>query len=658
MSLSQHRKYVQTYISSIARRPVLLFEESESTSKSFFRSSECRVVLPPEANPDRPKDISELEYYISLASIQAGIYRYNNFDREAPAIPENIYDVTRVVEFARVVSKLRSEYSRLGETIQNCFKEKLVDPYDVVVNQVDFGYIFSIIRGLFGIAEPKELKKRLLSLNRDHVVDPEQWVTLLSSPNSSIRDSIMLAEDLENHFNEGKKEMYKHLIDSQGEGVRSRFFNPTAARIDLIWNDSFVIYSNLNNLQLHIPRIQPNTQYVSECTPAGKMISFTRVHHQSPRDNISGKFDRTSQQQKRIEHTLQNKLNEYHALDEKMRKKFYYFIEEDHKNRRKLEREVTRLQRQLETFSLVETDESPASSINYDEHTANSVRRSMELIKPSKRSIVRRCSNGKLDMRAYTKFKFANLHGVSEDPNFFYQVRKNIRDVASLILIDASASVKEKHNDKSLWELIAEQVLYFGHAMHALEDPFAIYAYNGFSQKNVNMYELKRFDQDFNPLSVIVDMSKIVPQQNNRDGAAIRSASDFLMRTNSKMKLLYHISDMRPADVTVDESTDSELMDQKYVGEYALNDCVEALNHARSQGILPVGICVRPYKKKIITARSSRMRSKLKLQKVPVVSKTPTEILTPFRDQYLVLDDLSHNHIFNALQRFYSSLTL
>lgn len=72
----------------------------------------------------------------------------------------------------------------------------------------------------------------------------------------------------------------------------------------------------------------------------------------------------------------------------------------------------------------------------------------------------------------------------------------------------------------------------------------------------------------------------LVPQRQNRDGAAIRHASAKLLKRDAKHRLLVLLSDGKPLD------------GDQYHGDYAVEDTKKALQEARCLGIVPFCVTI------------------------------------------------------------------
>ena len=127
-------------------------------------------------------------------------------------------------------------------------------------------------------------------------------------------------------------------------------------------------------------------------------------------------------------------------------------------------------------------------------------------------------------------------------------------------------------------ELEKEGLLLLSEALSAIGDQYAIYGFSGKTRQSVDIQLIKDFDQRAGG-RVGLKISGIKPRQQNRDGAAIRHATNRLMQQPAKVRILILISDGKP-------------LDDEYADEYALEDTKMALREARLKGVHPFCITI------------------------------------------------------------------
>jgi len=233
--------------------------------------------------------------------------------------------------------------------------------------------------------------------------------------------------------------------------------------------------------------------------------------------------------------------------------------------------------------------------ISSDAGLTRRIEREMETIKPAARALVRNCFEGELDEKRFYEWWLDSQLGGTMEPNFYHQWQKRRRDVASVLLIDASQSAERMATDDETYlDLLKQSAYYFTIGAEFLEDKSAVLAYNGRGERNSRVFILKDF---FESPKKLQDRLEILRGElNNRDGSAIRYATQYLNDMPAKTRFMFHLGDMKPSDLEF-ETTSSAIEQYRYEGEDALNDVTHAFDSARAYGIIPIGICMRPKKK-------------------------------------------------------------
>jgi len=289
------------------------------------------------------------------------------------------------------------------------------------------------------------------------------------------------------------------------------------------------------------------------------------------------------QQLEALIETLEEKAKKH---DQRIRSDVFYIYnpQEEIKGRSSAERKIKSAKRQLKVSRKLH-EKISKKEIEINSQFVKRIEREMEKIKPVARSIVRGCFEGELDEKKYYDWWLENLTGGNPIPNFYYQWQKRRRDVASILLLDASHSVNRlAQDDRTVLDIIKEAAYYFTIAAHSLEDRVAVISYNGKGPMNSRVFLLKDFMDE--PRILRERMELLKGELNNRDGSAIRYATRLLSKYPAKTRFLFHLGDMLPSDL--EDTTDAF----SYEGAYALEDVTHAFRSARTYGIVPYGICI------------------------------------------------------------------
>ncbi|MEW6775956.1 MAG: VWA domain-containing protein [Bdellovibrionota bacterium] len=204
-------------------------------------------------------------------------------------------------------------------------------------------------------------------------------------------------------------------------------------------------------------------------------------------------------------------------------------------------------------------------------------------------------------------------------PERLYERREKAeRNVATLLLIDMSASTGEKIPEKgeeakesaapvperdeivtrwdplppspkqvptgrSVLDIQKEALLVMSQAMDYLGDAYAIYGFSGHGRSRVELVRIKNF-REHHPSRILRRVAGIRPRQSTRMGAAIRHATRLLSQEEARYKSLILISDGYPQDLDYGEDRRDE--------NYALQDTRAALSECEAAGVHPFCVTV------------------------------------------------------------------
>jgi nitric oxide reductase activation protein len=152
-------------------------------------------------------------------------------------------------------------------------------------------------------------------------------------------------------------------------------------------------------------------------------------------------------------------------------------------------------------------------------------------------------------------------------------------------LLDMSSSTNEviAENAKRIIEVEKQALVLISEAVDALGDACAIYGFSGYGRSHVAFYVAKDFQDPWDD-RIRARIGRISWKMENRDGAAIRHASQKLKAQPARVRLLILLSDGKPLDCGCDH----------YYDRYAQEDTRMALQEARAMGVHPFCITVDP----------------------------------------------------------------
>ncbi len=225
------------------------------------------------------------------------------------------------------------------------------------------------------------------------------------------------------------------------------------------------------------------------------------------------------------------------------------------------------------------------------------VRRQFQRIRPEMYRTVRGLEDGEdFDLNAAVSARVDARAGVAPSNRLYVARKREERDVATLFLVDMSASTDEplaadaesngRHGDRPprrIIDVTKETLAIMAQALEEIGDAFAIYGFSGHGREQVEMYRVKSFAESLTP-SVKARLGAIEPRRSTRMGAALRHAIDRLGAVSARSKHLILLSDGFPQDFDYGQDRRSNT--------YGIRDTAAALREAEQAGVTPFCITV------------------------------------------------------------------
>ena len=211
-------------------------------------------------------------------------------------------------------------------------------------------------------------------------------------------------------------------------------------------------------------------------------------------------------------------------------------------------------------------------------HEISLIRRIFKMMKPASFRKLRRQTDGdELDFDAITEAFTDRKCGINPTDRLYIQRDKRERDVATLFLIDISASTDKKlDNGKSILDVEKEALVIMTEALESIGDKYAIYAFSGDTRADVEYYSIKDFDENISE-KVECKIGALESAYNTRLGSAIRHSIAKLKQVDAKIKLLVLLSDGEPYDFG--------FADGRYEGQVAIEDTRMAIQEGNTLGM-------------------------------------------------------------------------
>ncbi len=231
------------------------------------------------------------------------------------------------------------------------------------------------------------------------------------------------------------------------------------------------------------------------------------------------------------------------------------------------------------TYVLVQRSKEMNLS-TYRQH-ANVTKRNIEILEATLNRALRARSEKEYVPAQYGELRPERLWKIGRTKEyqvFDKETKKQNEDFVVELLIDASGSQQKRQN------YVALQSFVVSNALSKVGIPHRAMSFCTFWDYTI----LHRFRDYEDKESADWNLFEFRGSSNNRDGLAIRMATESLMKREEPNKVLIVLSDGRPNDQNVNRpnAPDAPL----YTGDYAVKDTAIEVRRARSLGIAVLGV--------------------------------------------------------------------
>ena len=163
---------------------------------------------------------------------------------------------------------------------------------------------------------------------------------------------------------------------------------------------------------------------------------------------------------------------------------------------------------------------------------------------------IRRLEDGdELDINAAVRSMIDIRMGQQPDTRIMMRHKRNVRDLAVMVLLDMSESSNDKvrGQDYTVMDLTRAATVLLSDALDRIGDPFALHGFCSDGRHDVHYYRFKDFDQPYGDL-VKARLAAMKGSYSTRMGAALRHAGAILRQQPKNKKILFVITDGEPAD--------------------------------------------------------------------------------------------------------------
>lgn len=198
---------------------------------------------------------------------------------------------------------------------------------------------------------------------------------------------------------------------------------------------------------------------------------------------------------------------------------------------------------------------------------------------------LRRQEDGdELDINAAVRAMVDIRTGQHPDTRIMMRYKRNVRDLAVMVLLDMSESANDKvrGQEYSIMDLTRSATVLLSDALDRIGDPFALHGFCSDGRHDVHYYRFKDFDQPYNDL-VKARLAGMQGSYSTRMGAALRHAGTYLGQQPKNKKILFVITDGEPADNDVRDP------------QYLRHDAKRAVEELARNGITTYALSLDPH---------------------------------------------------------------
>ena len=209
----------------------------------------------------------------------------------------------------------------------------------------------------------------------------------------------------------------------------------------------------------------------------------------------------------------------------------------------------------------------------------------IESMIPQAMQRIRRQEDGdELDINAAVRAMIDIRMGIQPDTRIMMRYKRNVRDLAVMVLLDMSESSNDKvrGQDYSIMDLTRSATVLLADALDRIGDPFALHGFCSDGRHDVHYYRFKDFDKPYNDL-VKARLAGLKGSYSTRMGAALRHAGEQLKLQPKSKKVLFVITDGEPADNDVRDP------------QYLRFDTKRAVEELQRDGITTYALSLDPH---------------------------------------------------------------
>ncbi len=183
----------------------------------------------------------------------------------------------------------------------------------------------------------------------------------------------------------------------------------------------------------------------------------------------------------------------------------------------------------------------------------------------------RQPSGNEFDIDAVVNAQVELRNGHTPSENLYQDRRRDLHDIAAMILLDQSYSTDAWLNDVRVLDVINESIFCVSEVLEDYIETFAIAGFASNTRRACRFNMLKEFDE---PWSKAKDrLGAVKPEGYTRIGPALRHAHERLLNQKARRKIVILLTDGRPCDY------------DRYEGKHGIHDVKKAIETGLQYGI-------------------------------------------------------------------------
>jgi len=212
--------------------------------------------------------------------------------------------------------------------------------------------------------------------------------------------------------------------------------------------------------------------------------------------------------------------------------------------------------------------------------TAKKLRNQFQALAPAREWRTAQADGEEIDIDRWIAYSTEKQFSHASADTLYKNMQSGKRDMCCTLLADLSLSTDTWLNDNDrIIDVIRDSLLLFGESLQATGDQFSMLGFSSRKRDPIRIHQLKRFNEKFNGITR-GRINAVKPGYYTRLGAAIRYATQQLIKQTQSNRLLLIITDGKPNDL------------DQYEGRYGIEDTRQAILEARREGLQPFCVTI------------------------------------------------------------------